>query len=108
MTNMYIAWAKIKKTLKFVWRHFFTLLVISRSVKVLLFGSLLWKNTFILLGVAITIDWVKQRMKFTTNAKGYHSHIDSCSTPHSTLNDQWWNPNVMGTPAYLMRNSNYN
>jgi len=113
-TTWQTIWGNAKKTAKFIWRHFFTLFDISLSIKVLIFGSLIWKNALISLCVAITIDWVKQFIKFMPNPRVHHFHSDShavsrntLTVSRNTLNDQWSNPNVMGTPAYLMRNSHY-
>jgi len=93
-------WDKTKKTAKFVWRHFFTLVILSLSIGILIFASLNWKNALIYLGIAITIDWVKQFSKPTFKL---HSRM-----PYSSYNDislplhirEPWNPSFMGTSAY--------
>lgn len=97
-------WDKTRKTAKFVGRHFFTLVILFLSIGILIFASLNWKNALIYLGIAITIDWVKQ---FSKPAFKFHSRM-----PYSAYNDislplykrQPWNPSIIGTSAYASDN----
>lgn len=103
MVYVHAFWTEAKKTLKLIWRHFFTLIDISLSLNVLLFDTLIWKNALISLAVAITIDWVKQYIKFTPNIKNHPHHNDPSKPLIPPLHEQWWNPSIRGTPAYFMR-----
>ena len=97
-------WVKAKKTAKFVGRHIFTLVILSLSMGILIFASLNWKNALIYLGIAITIDWIKQ---FSKPAFKLHSRM-----PCSSHNDislplhirEPWNPSYMGTITYASNN----
>ena len=94
---------KAKKTLKFVWRHFFMLADLSLSIKVLIFHTLIWKNALITLAVAIMIDWAKQFIKLGAGSNPYanphrvHPYNDVTVPLHIR---QWWNPGLIGTASY--------
>jgi hypothetical protein len=94
---------KAKKTLKFVWRHFFTLAELYFALNAILFRKPFWMNIFLILCAAIIIDWAKQFIKFSPRSTPY-------SDPHKAhpYNDitvplhirQWWNPGLIGTASY--------
>jgi hypothetical protein len=107
MKDIQTTWENVKKTVKFMWRHFFTLGILGLLLSIFIKEPLNWKNAFYMTCGAILLDWVKQFIKFTPNPKAHHFHSDSHAVSRNTLNDQWSNPNVMGTPAYLMRDSHY-
>jgi hypothetical protein len=103
MDSIQNIWDKTRKTAKFVGRHFFTLVILSLSIGILIFASLNWKNALIYLGIAITIDWVKQFSKPSKlhSRMPYFTCDDISLPPHIR---QPWNPSYMGTITYASDN----
>jgi hypothetical protein len=97
------AFGKIKKALKFVWRHFFTLGQFSIMFYTILFRKPYWVNMFMILGVAVSLDWVKQFIKFGSSSNPYsdphsnHSYGDVRAPFHIR---QRWDPGLIGNCAY--------
>jgi hypothetical protein len=95
-------WGKAKKAAKFVWRHFLTLSCLTLATYAFIYTNPIVSRVLITLCITAFLDWAKQFIKLTPNPERYHHHTNSHAVHRD---DQWWNPYVMGTPAYLMRNS---
>jgi hypothetical protein len=86
---------QIKAATKFVWRHLFTIGVMTWLVyrlgcggRVPLAGALFFFTW------AIIFDWVK--MKKSRWGTGSHSRFERIGNDSDD-----WNPNIAGTPAYI-------
>lgn len=88
----------LKKTARFLWRHFFTLGNLTIGFFAFMEGPLNWKNGFYMIIAAAVLDWAKQFIKLTPNPGNKHT-FDGFS---SCRNDS--NPSMRGTSAYYIRN----
>jgi hypothetical protein len=94
---------KIKKAAKLLWRHAFTLFILSFILHGIFKGyTLQGENACGFLLGAILLDWYKQFMKPASNAGQHYHHSESQAIYRD---DDGSNPYVIGTPAYLRRNS---
>lgn len=99
------AFGKIKKTFKFVWRHFFTMGQLYIMFYTILFRKPYWMNMFMILGVAMLIDWIKQFVKFNSSSSSNPYSDPNRVHPYNDIKvplnlRQPWNPGVIGTAAY--------
>ena len=95
------AFMKAKKTIKFVKRHVFTLFILSFIVHGIFKGyTVQGENACGFLLGAILLDWAKQFMKPSSNARQHYHQSNNKIIP---LDDDS-NPSIIGTSAYL-RNS---
>jgi hypothetical protein len=100
-------WYKIRKALKFVWRHFFTLFDLSLSINVFIFHELRWKNALIFLSIAVVIDWAKQFMKLMPRRRGrFNDPFERFAV--QPFRDQWWDSSLRGTPAHFLSHMDSN
>jgi hypothetical protein len=105
MNRIQNAWDKTKKTLKFVWRHFFTFGVLGILLSVFVEGPLNWKNAFFMLATSIFLDWVKQFIKLTPR-RGHPHHAEYQSI--QPIRDQWWDSTLRGSAANFLSNMDNN
>jgi hypothetical protein len=92
MNSIQPIWSKAKKALKFVWRHCFTLYILTVIVRALFAGYTSLINSCMLLGIAAFFDWIKMRGKNTIS----HDH----SSDEALHIRQRNNPSIIGTPAH--------
>jgi hypothetical protein len=90
----------IKTTLKFLWRHFFTLTIFIWILCGLAEGPINFHNCLIMQMVAVIFDWIKMKIKL-----GDHSVSQSSDIPLHMKS--WNNPSVIGSPFYNLSNPSH-
>ena len=98
-------WKNIKKTAKFIWRHFFTLGILGLLLSIFIKDPLNWKNAFYMLCAAIAIDWVKQFIKLTPHSYSNNPFRNESIQP---FRKEWGNPSLRGTAANFLSNMDSN
>lgn len=89
------------KVLRLVWRHLLTLTVIGMMINMVHLSTANWKNIFITLLITSFCDWAKLKISFRI-WKCDHCQNLSSSAPYSSITQQNdWNAEIIGTPAYL-------
>jgi hypothetical protein len=92
-------WNDTKKTLRFGWRHFFTLAILAMAIDSVI------NNEHPLLGrvlmtffVAMVIDWIKSKIKFSPQYTGPNKAFGTTQSPQSS---NPFNDHMVGTSSYL-------
>jgi len=106
MNSIQSAWAKARKTLKFVWRHFFTLVNLAIGFSVFIEGPINWKNGFYMTAIAIFLDWAKQFIAFSRNIEAPSRMNDAFNIGTPLHKRQWWNPQLQGSATNIISRNN--
>jgi|GEM_PF-5663860 len=91
-------WENAKKTLKFIWRHLFTLGILSILISVFIEGPVNWKNGFVMVITAIFLDWAKQFIKVSSYP--YDGRIQFYDGRDPLHIRQQWDSSLIGNCAY--------
>lgn len=89
---------KVIAALKFFWRHILFMAVLYIAGDILIHTKSLNIEHFVTLSTwAVILDWVKMKFKLIP-ASECNSGVRFDDRPLTS--QQWWNPAIMGTPAY--------
>lgn len=92
----------IKKTLKFVWRHFFTIYCLIEIIRGYIFTNPIFNRVLIIIGVAIAIDWAKQFIKLSRKFEVPSNMNDPFNIATPLHKRQWWNPELYGSSTNIL------
>jgi hypothetical protein len=105
--KMQDAFNKAIKLVKFAWRHFFVLnLLHCLAIAFIEAPSVNWGVFIGYLAVAVTLDWLKAKIKFSNS--NHFDHYQAAIDSSRQYNEWATNPAKIGSPAHHIYNLGYN